>query len=60
LTRKNYFKWAQLVHKTLKDKGKSNHLTDDAPKEEDSRFTKWDEEDSDHGMAMELHGPRNH
>jgi len=46
LTGKNYLKWAQLVHRTLKGKGKANHLTDAAPEEEDPRFTKWDEEDS--------------
>jgi len=43
---KNYLKWAQLVLRTLKGKGKANHLTEDAPKEDDPKFTKWDEEDS--------------
>nr|KYP63339.1 hypothetical protein KK1_017908 [Cajanus cajan] len=46
LNGKNYLKWAQLVRRTLKGKGKANHLTEDAPKEEDPKFTKWDEEDS--------------
>ncbi|WVY95749.1 hypothetical protein V8G54_027900 [Vigna mungo] len=45
LNGKNYLKWAQLVCKTLKGKGKVNHLSKDAPTEKDPRFTKWDEED---------------
>jgi len=43
LTGKNDLKWAQLIHRTLKGKGKANHLTDDTPKEEDPRYTKWNE-----------------
>jgi len=46
LNGKNYLKWSQLVRRTLKGKGKANHLTEYAPKEEDPKFTKWDEEDS--------------
>lgn len=46
LNGKNYLKWSQLVGRTLKGKGKANHLTGDAPKEGDPKFTKWDEEDS--------------
>ncbi|XP_057417850.1 uncharacterized protein LOC130712041 isoform X2 [Lotus japonicus] len=46
LNGQNYLKWPQLVLRTLKGKGKASHLTEDAPKEEDPKFTKWDEEDS--------------
>jgi len=46
LNGKNYLKWAQLVSRTLKGKGKANHLIEDAPHADDPKFPKWDEEDS--------------
>ena len=40
LNGKNYLKWSQLIHTTLKSKGKASHLSDDASNEEDPKFTK--------------------
>ncbi|KAJ1387969.1 gag-polypeptide of LTR copia-type [Sesbania bispinosa] len=46
LNGRNYLKWAQLVRTVLKGKGKLSHLTESGPKQEDPKFTTWDEEDS--------------
>ncbi|KAJ1381714.1 gag-polypeptide of LTR copia-type [Sesbania bispinosa] len=46
LNGRNYLKWAQLVRTVLKGKGKLSHLTEPGPKQEDPKFTTWDEEDS--------------
>ncbi|XP_020212421.1 uncharacterized protein LOC109796961 [Cajanus cajan] len=46
LNERNYLKWAQLVRTVLKGKGKLSHLTEYGPKQEDPKFTTWDEEDS--------------
>ncbi|KAJ1375255.1 Retrotransposon gag domain [Sesbania bispinosa] len=46
LNGRNYLKWAQLVRIVLKGKGKLSHLTESGPKQEDPKFTTWDEEDS--------------
>ncbi|KAJ1424705.1 hypothetical protein SESBI_11409 [Sesbania bispinosa] len=43
---RNHLKWAQLVRTVLKGKGKLSHLTESGPKQEDPKFTTWDEEDS--------------
>ncbi|KAL5560244.1 hypothetical protein UlMin_036455 [Ulmus minor] len=46
LNGKNYLKWSQLVHTSLKGKGKLSHLLGTRPKKGDPRFDAWDEEDS--------------
>nr|KYP37399.1 hypothetical protein KK1_041409 [Cajanus cajan] len=46
LNGRNYLKWAQRVRTALKGKGKLSHMTESGPKQEDPKFTTWDEEDS--------------
>ena len=42
---KNYLKWSQLVHTSLKGKGKVSHLLGIGPRRGDPRFDAWDEQD---------------
>ena len=46
LNGKNYLKWSQLIKTFLKGKGKLSHLLGTGPKDSDTTFTSWDEENS--------------
>ncbi|RDX81687.1 hypothetical protein CR513_37602, partial [Mucuna pruriens] len=43
---RNYLKWAQYIHTTLKGRKKLRHIEGNDPPRDDPKFEAWDDDDS--------------